>query len=39
MTHTYVIVRDGRIETWVSSAKAGAAENKRGGLLLQRQGG
>jgi hypothetical protein len=38
MTHTYVIVKDGRVETWVSSSKAGTAENKRGGNLLQRQG-
>ncbi|MBP7638120.1 MAG: hypothetical protein KBA18_09625 [Kiritimatiellae bacterium] len=39
MHHTYVVVRDGRIETWVSRNQRGTTENKRGGILLQRQGG
>ena len=38
MTHTYVVVKDGKIETWVSRGQPGTTENKRGGALLQRQG-
>lgn len=38
MTHTYVVVKDGKIETWVSRGQPGTTENKRGGTLLQRQG-
>lgn len=38
MTYTYVVAKDGEIETWVSNSKTGTAANKRGGNLLQRQG-
>ncbi len=38
MTYTYVVAKDGKIETWVSRGQPGTAENKRGGDLLQRQG-
>lgn len=39
MSYTYVVAKDGKIETWVSSTKAGTVENQRGGRLEQRQGG
>ena len=38
MTYTYVVAKDGKIETWVSRGQPGTTENKRGGALLQRQG-
>jgi len=34
-----LVAKDGKIETWVSSTKAGTVENQRGGRLEQRQGG
>ena len=38
MTYTYVVAKGGKVQTWISSSKAGTTENKRGGSLLQRQG-